>query len=468
MHVLFIYPDICIASGRFHEGIGYLSSVLKTEGHKTSLLHIEKELTKEELCARVDALHPDLIGFSATTNQYPYVQLYSRWIKETHDIPLVCGGIHPTLCPEEVISDNSIDILCMGEGEYPLLELANKLEKGEDVFDIRNLWVKQGKVYRNPLRPLIENLDELPFPDRELFDYGSMLKEFSHRSEGLNVAEVMTGRGCPFNCTYCCNHALRKFYQGLGNYTRRRSVDNVLAEIEQLIERYKVNWLIFDDDTFTLQPKWIEEFCEKYRQRFSVPFQCNAFPTTLNGEIIQKLKQAGCERIAIGIESGNEWLRKEVLKRPISNEQIVKAFRSVAEAGIKTYSFNMVGFPHETPEMIEDTIKLNLLLDPDHIQTSIFYPYPGTQLYELCKENDWLGQDRKSSYFAEGTILNLPTLTQEQITDYYRQLHALSIDKIVQSGYPRVYPCYRLMKGILGESLTYRVALRARKLLYHY
>jgi radical SAM superfamily enzyme YgiQ (UPF0313 family) len=377
--------------------------------------------------------------------------------------------MHPTLSPEDVISNESIDIVCIGEGEYPMLELANRLENGEDITAIKNLWVKiEGKLYKNPLRPLITNLDELPFPDRDLFDYERMIEKFSHRSSDLRIAEIMTGRGCPFNCAYCCNHALRKIYRDCGPYVRRRSVENVLNEVEYLIEKYKINWLIFDDDTFTMHPRWLEEFCEKYPKRFALPFQCNAFPTTLNKELIYQLKKAGCDRIAIGIESGNEWLRKTVLQRPITNEQIIKVFKLLKEAGIKSYSFNMVGLPFETPEMIEDTIKLNLLLDADHIQVSVFYPYPKTHLYEICKENGWLSQNKKSSYFEEETTLNLPTLTMEQIAHYYRKMHSLSIDKIVHSSYPKVYPVYKLAKVLLGESLTHKISNLARKLLYHY
>ena len=311
-------------------------------------------------------------------------------------------------------------------------------------------------------------MDDLPFPDRDLFNYKDMLKKFAGRAEGLYIAEIMTGRGCPFECTYCCNHALRKTYEGLGNYVRRRSVDNVMAEIEQLVNEYDINWLVFDDDTFTIHPKWIEEFCEKYRNKFSITFQCNAFPTTLKPNIVRMLKEAGCSRVTVGIESGNEWLRQEVLKRPITNDQLIASFKLLSEYGIEGYSFNMVGFPYETAEMLEDTCNLNRLLNPNHIQVSIFYPYPGTELYKTCLNNGWLSENGKSSYFAEGTVLNLPNLTEDQINRYFRKLHSLSIDKIVRSSYPNIYWFYNFSKRILGESINYRMSILARRLLYHY
>jgi len=128
----------------------------------------------------------------------------------------------------------------------------------------------------------------------------------------------------------------------------------------------------------------------------------------------------------------------------------------------------MVGLPYETPEMVEDTLKLNVLINPDNIQVSIFYPYPGTQLYERCKENGWITYSRKLSYFEEGTTLNLPTFTNEQITFYYRKIYQLSIDRIVRSRYPFIHPFYNAIKILFGESLAHKVSIIARKIMFQY
>jgi anaerobic magnesium-protoporphyrin IX monomethyl ester cyclase len=449
VHVLFIYPDICHGSGRFHRGLGCISSVLKEAGHDTTLLHINKRPTKEKLCHKISQISPGLIGFSTTTPQYPYTQLFSRWIKEEFSIPIICGGMHPTAVPEDVISDKNIDIICLGEGEYPTLELVNGLQDGKDISTIKNLWVKQnGKIHRNPVRRLIQNLDDLPLPDTDIFDYEYILRLFQH------MPDILTGRGCPYNCSYCYNNNFRKLCQGKGNYVRRRSVDNVLKEIDYLTNKYKIKRLNFIDDTFVIHPKWLNEFCVKYSKRFNLPFSCCARADNLDREILIQLREAGCYHIEMGIESGNEWLRNNVLKRPMTNEQIVRAFALVHEVGIKATSFNIVGFPYETSEMIQDTINLNLFIKPDYIQVSIFYPLPGTELYNIAKSQGFLTSNHKFSFF-EGSMLNLPTLEYKQINHYYRKMYLLSIDRIAQDKYPAIYPLYRLVKGLLGESLTY-------------
>ena len=468
MNILFIYPDICMASGRFHQGIGYISSFLKKNGHKTALIYLDEEISREDLFKKIDEILPDLIAFSSTTNQFPYVQQYASWIKEKYSIPILCGGIHPTILPETVIAERSIDIICIGEGEYPMLELANSLEKGSSYDDIQNLWVKRDdKIYKNPLRPLIENLDDLPFPDRELFNYENILGRYEHVAES-NIAEFITGRGCPFNCTYCCNHTLRKIYKNNGKFIRRRSVENVLAEIREVTQKYKVEKILFDDDTFTLHSEWIDEFCDKYSEEFKYPFICNAHPTTITEELTVKLKKAGCEQISIGIESGNEWLRRNVLKRNISDKKLIKAFELVRKAGIRTYSFNIIGLPFETPEMADDTIRLNKIIDPDDIQVSIFYPYPKTELYHICENENWLTNNIKFSYFEEGGVLNIPTITNKQIQSYYRKLHLMSIDRIMKCRYHNFNFIYNIFKKIVGNQLTYKLAIVARKILYKY
>jgi anaerobic magnesium-protoporphyrin IX monomethyl ester cyclase len=451
MQVLLIYPDICPYSRQYHHGIGYLSAMLKSGGHSTFLLHLKNDISERRLVQKIGALKPDLIAISTTAQQFPYARKYARSIKQHFPTPIICGGIHPTLSPDEVISSECIDIVCVGEGEYTLLELAEALERRKDICKIADLWVKrEGLIYQNPRRPLLQDLDKLPFPDREIFGPPTILR-------GKRIADVIAGRGCPYDCTYCCNHGLRKVYSGLGKFLRYRSVANVLLEIQKLRTEYGVQKINFDDETFTLNHSWLRQFCGRYASEIGLPFGCNARVETLNREILGLLKESGCEVLRIGIESGNEWLRREVLHRNMTNEQIKAAFDMAHEVGLNTLAFNMIGIPFETPEMAEETIALNRQIDPNQIQCSVFFPYPGTHLYQVCKAHDFLTLARKSSYFQEGSVLNLPTLSNKQIVNYQRKIWELILKKELQNR-RFLRPVFSGLSTVLGERLTFRLA----------
>ena len=389
---------------------------------------------------------PDIICFTSTTNQYPFVKTISEWIKvEKPDIPIVLGGIHATLAPEEVIQNPHIDVVCIGEGEYPLLELAEKIDE-KNYTTINNLWFKS---HKNPIRPLLNDLDSLPFPDYELFNIRNVLNE----TDGY--LSLLAGRGCPNTCTYCCNHALRKIYENKGKYVRFKSVDYLLSEINYFYEKYEISGLDFTDDTFTLNNKWIEEFSKKYSQQFDLPFTCNARIENINIGLLGNLKNAGCTVLNFGIESGNEWLRKNVLKRgTATNQDIINAFVKTREAGIKTFSYNMIGLPYETPEMIEDTITLNKKIKPNFIVVFIFYPYPGTELYDICKQNGWLKDEITTSYLTPKSILNIPTLSEKEILNYYDDFNKLSMESYIKSDYPSLAPIYYILSYSLGGTRT--------------
>lgn len=410
MRVTFIYPDLVGGpdyKGYFYSGLASLSAVLKKEGHDVSLIHVTKSIKQAELINICSGNQPGLIAFSSTTNMFPYVQEWSGWIKCELNVPIICGGVHPTLCPDETIASESIDMICIGEGEGALTDLCQAMEEGRDISGINNLWIKtKDGVERNPLRPLIEDLDSLPFPDRTIYDFESLYYE--------DATAFMASRGCPYNCTYCCNHALRKNYQGLGKYVRFRSVDNVIEEIRQTVKAYPfIKKINFADDILPLKKGWFSEFAEKYSKEIAIPFTCNIYPSLVSDETISLLKKAGCEEVQIGVESGNEEVRKSLLKRRVSDEQLIKALRLCREAGFRVYSYNMLGLPSEDFAGMLDTVKVNAK-HSDISQVTIFYPYKGTMLYDLCKENGLL-TDRKVDDYSEASVLNFPKEKLNQI-----------------------------------------------------
>lgn len=408
MKVTFIYPDFFqfpdgsfMPEGRIYLGIACLSAALKQAGHRASLIHLVSPPQREWLVEEVRSHRCDLLAFSSTTHMFRHVRKWARWLKEETGIPAVCGGVHPTIAPEEVIAVPGIDLACRGEAEETLVELCSALEEGKDPAGIPGLvTLRSGAVNMTPCRPLCQDLDELPFPDRSLFDPGLFC------TDQLPRGTLMASRGCPFNCTYCSNHAQKSVYPNPGQYVRFRSPENVVAEIEMMIEKDPaIEYIRFDDDILTVDRDWLARLSELYRSRVAMPFICNSRVNFMDGEVARLLAEMGCRAVCMGIESGNPWMREEVLNRRMSNERITAAFRVCREAGIKTVSTNMVGLPFETASMVLDTIRLNACCHPDTIQVSTFIPYPGTELHRVCTEHGLIEGVGADSIFEGRSVL---------------------------------------------------------------
>jgi len=408
MKVVFVYPDLLEGAawrGYYYSGIGILAAVLQQAGFEAALLHLTQPPTRESFLAQLRALLPTagprLIGFSVTSNQFPFLCAWSAWIKEEWpDAWIIAGGVHPTLAPEETLQQPAVDAVCVGEGEGAIVELAAALAAGGTPAGIRNLWWKRpdGTVERNPLRPLAD-LDTLPFPSREVFDYPHL----HHERQG--EATMMVSRGCPYACTYCCNTALREVGRGLGQPVRFRSVPLVLAELRAVLAAYPfVERFVFDDDILPLRRDWFREFARAYQDEIGRPFACNLRPNLADEEIVGLLKASGCEEVRFGLESGNDEVRNGLLNRRLSREEIVRAVALCHQAGIKVFSFNIVGFPGETVAQMLDTVKLNAAVRADITRVTIFFPYQRTPLHDLCRAQGLL-TDRVVSDYATDTVL---------------------------------------------------------------
>jgi radical SAM superfamily enzyme YgiQ (UPF0313 family) len=401
MKILLIYPNIVESPKDISTGLAIISSVLKNKGHEILLIDTTFRLTDEEIIKKSKEFYPNLIGITAATNDFDYACHIAKLLRKEVNAPIIVGGYHPTIAPEEVIEKKLFDYICIGEGEEAFLELVYSLEKGKNPNKIKNLWIiKNNKIIKNTIRNLITDLDKLPFPDREIFDYKKYL-DWNH-----GTATFLSTRGCPFNCTYCINHFLIKTYLGKGKYVRFRSVDNLLREIKFCIKKYGdlIKNIEFYDDTFTLDEKRIKEFCKKYPKEIGLPFNINIRVNAVNTELFKLLKNAGCVRVSIGIESGDEYIRNKILKRNMADDEIIGTFRAAREAGLKTYAFNMVGIPYESSSSIKKTIELNRKCRPDFVGVSIFNAFKGTEIYSLCKENHWLKKSYAKSYFRGSNI----------------------------------------------------------------
>lgn len=368
----------------WHEKIGImtLSSILKENGHECDIFIGDGN----KIINYLEKTNPDIIAFSCMNIQYEWIKNTCKNIKNAGiKTPIIVGGPHPTFFPE-IIKDPNIDIICLGEGEYSMLELADKIERGEDIKNIKNLWIKtKNTIYRNELRPLIENLDELPFPDRELY------KKYNYFRN--NPYEIFSAsKGCPFNCSFCYNHAKLKLYSGKGRYVRWRSVENIIEEIKLVNEKIKVKAVMFIDDTFNLNNKWAISFFERYRNEINIPFSCNVRAELVNEELVKIISKCNCLNIRFAVETGNENLRNDVLRKNITNDEILRAARLFQKYKIEIITFNMMGLPGETLDDAWKTIELNHKIKPNAMDFEVFMPYPNLDLTDYAIKNGFLSK----------------------------------------------------------------------------
>jgi len=408
MRVLLVYPNIVESPKDFSTGLGIISAILKKKGHEVRLLDSTFGLKDREIVNKIIGFKPEVVGISVASNDFPYAKHIASIIKQHTNVPIVGGGYHATIAPEDILNEACFDIAVIGEGEASFAELIKSMEKGKIDTNIRGIWFKiNGEIIRNQFRELNSNLNDLPFPDRGLFNYQK------HIDHNRGLATFLTTRGCPFQCTYCINAVLIKMF-GFKGYVRYRSVDNIFSEIKEVIRKYDIKEIEFYDDTFTLNKKRMREFCERYPKEVGKPFYVNARVNAVDKETFDMLKKAGCVRVSLGIEAGDPVIRNSVLKRNQSDEEIIRTFRIAREAGLQTYAFNMIGIPYETKESIQKTIELNRKCQPDYIGVSIFNAFKGTELYGLCKKNGWLVKGNSASYFQSSNVKH-PNFTLKEL-----------------------------------------------------
>lgn len=424
MRVLFIYVNIESHNIKhFPHGIGILSAVLKKHGHETDTLYINEYMHEDALLSHIGRFDPHLIAFSVVTAQWQFVQEFAAVIRTKFQAPILCGGAHPTFDPAGTINDPNVNMVCVGEGEYPLLDVLERMQNGGDLSTIPNIWVKNeaGQVFSNPVRDLIADLDTLPFTDRDILNYQDIIDK--SRTEPV----IMSSRGCPYNCTFCSNSAIKALYRGKGRYVRQRSPENLIAEIRAMREKYEFNTLNFYDECFGYNPSWIKRFCELYKAEFRYPFGCFIRAEASDAETFKMMADAGLSLIYIGVESGNEQLRRNVMNRKVGDERIIRACREAREAGIQVWTFNIVGIPGETVDTIDEAMNLNRIINPHFVSVSIFQPLPGTKLHQVCVDNNYIQRAYTGSFYDDSTLV-LPTITRDDLLRKFREFQALSTE----------------------------------------
>lgn len=418
----------------FNSGPAALSAVLKRAGHDVALLPANPGLSKDDFLRRFQEHDADLVACSSMTFQWEGVKRFTGFVREVSSVPIVVGGYHPTFWPDEVIATDSVDFLCRGEGEGAIVDLADTLAAGGDPSKIANLWVKQdGDVVKNAIRPTVANLDDLPYWDRDIYRFEEFMENVASMTmfHEKYIIPVAAGRGCPYTCTYCSNTALLKMYKGNGRFVRHRSVPHLIGELEYLVERYpKARFFEFWDEIFALNPKWLGEFADAYRQSVHLPYSVFLRLEQCNDTTLGYLADSNCRLVLMGVEAGNTEYRKEILNRKMSNEKIVRAFRKVREFGMESVALNMIGLPHETSDLIRESIDLNRELDPDILCVFVYQAFPGTPLHDFCQKEGLLPSVHApvSWYEEPDCALEQASITQDQLMECLQEFRELQWD----------------------------------------
>ncbi|MCQ9207528.1 MAG: B12-binding domain-containing radical SAM protein [Omnitrophica bacterium] len=342
-------------------GLVYVGTVLKKEGHNVRLLDVDTEDIKEaEYRDIFKSFNPDAVGITSVTPTFKNAVKWGTLSKKIKNIPVVLGGIHATIAPEEVIKEGPIDIIVIGEGELTVVELFNCLSQGSAGLEaIKGIWFKRGnKIVSNERRPMIEDLDSLPFPDRTLLK--KPYKFIPPDATKLPIASIITSRGCPGSCTFCCTkHIFSKRF-------RARSAHNISLEVKALVAE-GIKEIHISDDTFTLVKPRVLDFVQAMKkEKFNVDFR---FMNGLRADFVDKdilraCKEIGVKTVGYGVESGNKNVLKNI-KKNISLDVTRNAFKISKELGFETWAFLIFGLPGDTKETIKETIRFVKELDPD-------------------------------------------------------------------------------------------------------
>jgi len=378
-------------------GIAFLSAVAKMDGHKTFFCSLDRD----NFCGKIETTAPNIVAYSAHSCSIDRISKANEVARAKSSFVSIIGGPHATFCPEETLA-RGFDACCIGEGEYTFKDFLARIDANEPYDDVKGLiTLNQKKV---TVRRLIENLDELPFPDRDLVLSNTMIGNTSKKA-------FFSSRGCPFQCTYCLNPAFKLMYKGKGRYVRRFSVDRLIDEIQYVRSRYRLDFVKFDDDIFAIKEDiWLEEFSKKYSEKVKLPFNCLVRLDHINDNILELLKQAGCYSITTSVDSVSEQVREEVLDRRMSNELLVRNLRKIRSYDIRTFVNFILGLPKATIEDELQSIDIAKQSNATYVNYTFLVPFPGTTIWKYCRDNKYISPD----YQIPPRLYEEPTLNSSE------------------------------------------------------
>ncbi|MDD5650706.1 MAG: radical SAM protein [Candidatus Nanoarchaeia archaeon] len=465
MKILLIKPQITISKnfkgiGRFFPPIGleYIAALLEQNNYTVKILDTSIEDWKK-IHKRTDGMeymgmsfdkvkkeikkeNPDVVGITTLTVDSVNAFSIVKAIKEVNPlIKVIFGGPHVCAMPEEVINNSNVDVICIGEGEYTFLELMQEFEKKNlNLTKVKGIWYKEnGKIIKNELRPLIQDLDKLPFPARHLINYEKYAEAGKYLQGSRRVETrrdtIISSRGCPFNCIFCTISI------SMGKQFRARSPENVIKEIEEIIEKYNVGDIGFEDDNFTFNKERTNKILDLIIKKglnkkisWSTPNGVRA--DTLDENLLKKMKEAGCEEIIFAPESGNQFVVNNIIKKKLDLRIVERNAKICKEIGLRCGMFFVIGSPGETKEQINDTVNFaNKMKKEYNVFPMLFtaQPYYNTDLYKISKEKGYLTKTNKAS-FEQGLINEEAMIKTSEFTPEYlakiRSEFSASIDKM--------------------------------------
>ncbi len=490
--ILFVYPN---REGYSIIPIAFslLSAILKKEGHQVDLFDITfmventdhkartaiKSVQKvddtekywknrsgfnitEELKKKLRDYNPDLVAFTIVENNYGCARDMFKIIKSVKDVPILVGGMFPTVAPEYFLKDENVDFICLGEGEITVVEIMRRIDSGKDFFEIPNciskMRVGKNNIIKTPFA-IIDTRNDIegapgwkqskgptaPYyrwdpnviQDWTIFDPRHLHKPFMGKMHKTGYFEM--SRGCLFKCAYCNNAGMQQLSKSWGieeNYNRDKPIPHVMEEISFLKKEYDLDLIFFNDENFLqISHERLEEFCKAYQKEIGIPFFVQTTAQTLQREEKTRLlKEAGCITIGVGVEHGNYELRSKMLNKLTPDSTIERAIANCNKYGIRSTAFIMLGIPGETEETIMETVSFCKKIKAPSVTVSIFAPYHGTPLRDLCIKEGYI-EDR---YYEEiglnfRSVLNTPQLSSAKLEELYYKF----IDLVYQDNLER-------------------------------
>ncbi len=450
MKIVFVYPAFSSLA------IEYLSAVAKAKGCEVSmvfdprlfddsfvtvgplarLFNMRKKVVREVLAEK-----PDLLAFSVVTSDVPWFRELAAMIRPHTDAPIIAGNIHITSVPENILELDCVDAVVRGEGEGAFADIIDSVMSTGGIDPaIENLGtLENGNARLNPIRPLIADLDTLPFPDKTLYEKTPM--------KPTDIYTIMASRGCPYKCTFCNNNLLKRIY-GLKGYVRLRSVDNVIEELAAAKKKYGEPHINFYDEVFGFNKKWLEEFVEKYNRRVGLPYIACTNPNIVTEEYADLLAESGCGKVDIGVQTINQEKRRNIYNRRETTDRIRRSIEILKSRNIFVAAENITNFPTENEDDLLEMAEFYNEVRPDILKVFWLRYFPSTEIIQIAMDHGVLTAEdvariNSGDDLGSITIDSASPLLQRQFYLLFVLIMILPkrwIDKIIRRRWYRRFP----------------------------